>query len=67
MDRLISELPFFNPEHRKLAQTVAQFVSAEIEPRAADVDVRAIVLHRGEDLIDELIETLDLRRRLGER
>jgi len=36
MDRLISELPFFNPEHRKLAQSVAQFVSAEIEPRAAN-------------------------------
>ena len=36
MDRLISELPFFNPEHRNLAQSVAQFVSAEVEPRAAD-------------------------------
>ena len=36
MDRLISELPFFNPEHRELAQSVAQFVAAEIEPRAAD-------------------------------
>ena len=36
MDRLISELPFFNPEHRNLAQSVAQFVSAEIEPRAAE-------------------------------
>ena len=40
MDRLISEIPFFNPEHRNLAQSVAQFVSAEIEPRAAaEVDV----------------------------
>src|SRR4029434_4941498 len=38
MDRLISELPFFNPEHRHLAQSVAQFVSAEIEPRAANED-----------------------------
>ena len=36
MDRLISEVPFFTPEHRNLAQSVAQFVSAEIEPRAAD-------------------------------
>ena len=36
MDRLISELPFFTPEHRNLAQSVAQFVQQEIEPRAAD-------------------------------
>ena len=35
MDRLISQLPFFTPEHRSLAQSVAQFVAAEIEPRAA--------------------------------
>jgi len=35
MDRLISQLPFFTPEHRNLAQTVAQFVAHEIEPRAA--------------------------------
>lgn len=35
MDRLISQLPFFTPEHRNLAQTVAQFVAQEIEPRAA--------------------------------
>jgi len=35
MDRLISQLPFFTPEHRDLAQSVAQFVAAEIEPRAA--------------------------------
>jgi len=35
MDPLISELPFFTPEHRNLAQTVAQFVQQEIEPRAA--------------------------------
>ena len=44
MDRLISELPFFTPEHRSLAQSAAQFVSAEIEPRAAgeeDVDTAA--------------------------
>jgi len=35
MDRLINQLPFFNPEHQNLAQTVAQFVADEIEPRAA--------------------------------
>ena len=35
MDRLIAQLPFFTPEHRNLAQTVAQFVAKEIEPRAA--------------------------------
>jgi acyl-CoA dehydrogenase len=35
MDRLIAQLPFFTPEHRNLAQTVAQFVAREIEPRAA--------------------------------
>jgi acyl-CoA dehydrogenase len=34
MDRLISQLPFFTPEHRTLAQSVAQFVAQEIEPRA---------------------------------
>jgi acyl-CoA dehydrogenase len=38
MDRLISQLPFFTPEHRNLAQSVAQFVQQEIEPRAADGD-----------------------------
>jgi acyl-CoA dehydrogenase len=35
MDRLISQLPFFTSEHRSLAQSVAQFVAQEIEPRAA--------------------------------
>jgi acyl-CoA dehydrogenase len=35
MDRLISQLPFFTEEHRDLAQSVAQFVGQEIEPRAA--------------------------------
>jgi acyl-CoA dehydrogenase len=38
MDRLISQLPFFTPEHRNLAQSVAQFVQQEIEPRAAFED-----------------------------
>jgi len=38
MDRLISQLPFFTPEHRNLAQSVAQFVKQEIEPRAAVED-----------------------------
>jgi len=35
MDRLISQLPFFTEAHRDLAQSVAQFVAQEIEPRAA--------------------------------
>src|SRR4029079_13754284 len=34
-DHLISQLPFFTKEHRNLAQSVAQFVAQEIEPRAA--------------------------------
>ena len=38
MDRLISQLPFFTDEHRELAQSVAQFVAQEIEPRAAAED-----------------------------
>ena len=36
MDRLISQLPFFTPDHHNLAETVSQFVQQEIEPRAAD-------------------------------
>ncbi len=36
MDRLITELPFFTPEHHSLAQSVARFVAQEIEPRADD-------------------------------
>jgi acyl-CoA dehydrogenase len=36
MDRLITELPFFTPEHRSLVQSVEQFVAREIEPRAAE-------------------------------
>jgi acyl-CoA dehydrogenase len=38
MDRLISQLPFFTEEHRNLAQSVAQFVAQEIEPRASIED-----------------------------
>jgi acyl-CoA dehydrogenase len=38
MDRLVSQLPFFTSEHRSLAQSVAQFVQQEIEPRAGDED-----------------------------
>src|SRR5215203_6207909 len=38
MDRLIAQLPFFTPEHRNLAQSVAQFVRQEIEPRATVED-----------------------------
>ena len=36
MDRLITELPFFTPEHRNFVQSVEEFVAQEIEPRAAD-------------------------------
>ena len=36
MDRLITELPFFTPEHRDLAQSVAHLVEQEVEPRAAN-------------------------------
>ena len=38
MDSLISQLPFFTPEHRNLAQNVAHFVAQEIEPRAGSED-----------------------------
>ena len=38
MDRLISQLPFFTPEHRNLAQSVAELVAHEIEPRASVED-----------------------------
>src|SRR5687767_15905816 len=41
MDRLISQLPFFDPEHRTLAQSVATFAEQEVEPHAGvedDVD-----------------------------
>ena len=42
MDSLIAEIPFFNPEHQNLAQTVAQFVGQEIEPRVgSEEDVEA--------------------------
>jgi acyl-CoA dehydrogenase len=44
MDRLIEQLPFFTPEHRNLATSIATFVQREIEPRAADerdADARA--------------------------
>ena len=46
MDPLINQLPFFNPEHQNLAQTVAQFVADEIEPRAAgEEDVEGAARH----------------------
>jgi len=45
MDHLV-QLPFFNPEHQNLAQTVAQFVADEIEPRAAsEEDVEGAARH----------------------
>jgi acyl-CoA dehydrogenase len=36
MDAIIDKLPFFTPEHRNLAQSIAQFVKTEIEPHAID-------------------------------
>jgi acyl-CoA dehydrogenase len=43
MDQLINQLPFFSPEHRNLAQSVVQFVSQEIEPRAgSEEDVEGL-------------------------
>jgi acyl-CoA dehydrogenase len=36
MDRLIDQLPFFTPEHRNLAISVANFVGREIEPRTIE-------------------------------
>jgi acyl-CoA dehydrogenase len=45
MDRLINQLPFFTPEHRNLAQSVAQFVQQEIEPRASfEEDVEGLAI-----------------------
>jgi acyl-CoA dehydrogenase len=38
MEHLISQLPFFTPKHRNLAQNVAHFVAQEIEPRAGSED-----------------------------
>jgi acyl-CoA dehydrogenase len=40
------ELPFFNDEHRNLAQVVAQFAAREIEPHAAvEDDVEGLARH----------------------
>jgi acyl-CoA dehydrogenase len=36
MDQFVAQLPFFTPEHRNLAQSVAKFVEVEIEPHAID-------------------------------
>jgi len=55
MDRLISQLPFFTEEHRNLAQSVAQFVAQEIEPRAA----------REEDIEDLARDFVHLLARAG--
>jgi len=44
MDPLVEQLPFFNPEHRNLWQTLTNFVAEHIEPQAKDerdVDERA--------------------------
>jgi acyl-CoA dehydrogenase len=38
MDHLVAQLPFFEPQHRNLAQTVATFVDQEIEPHAGAED-----------------------------
>jgi alkylation response protein AidB-like acyl-CoA dehydrogenase len=40
------ELPFFTPEHRDLAQSVAQFAAREIEPHAGvEEDVEGLARH----------------------
>lgn len=44
MDTFFDSLPFFTPEHRKLAANISALVEQEIEPRASeeiDVDERA--------------------------
>src|SRR5690348_1616919 len=59
MDQLIAQLPFFNPEHRSLANSVATFVEQEIEPHAGvedDVDGLArhfvnVLAQGGQDLL----------------
>jgi acyl-CoA dehydrogenase len=44
MDSLISQLPFFTPEHHNLAHSVTQFVEREVEPRASsEGDVESLV------------------------
>lgn len=46
MDKLLTQLPFFDPEHRNLAQTVAAFVEKEIEPHACvEDDVDGLAKH----------------------
>lgn len=46
MDNLLAQLPFFTPEHRSLAQTVATFVEREIEPHAGvEEDVDGLAKH----------------------
>ena len=45
MDLLIEQTPFFTPEQRNLAASIAGFVQREVEPRAADerdVDARSV-------------------------
>lgn len=45
MDHFIEQTPFFTPEHRNLATSIAGFVQREVEPRAADerdVDARTL-------------------------
>src|SRR5918992_26117 len=46
MDQLVAQLPFFNPEHRSLAQSVTTFVEQEIEPHAGvEDDVDGLAKH----------------------
>jgi len=43
---MIESLPFFTPEHRKLAKDVDEFVRREVEPRAsAEDDVEGLARH----------------------
>jgi len=46
MDQLLAQLPFFNPAHHSLAQSVATFVEQEIEPHAGiEDDVDGLARH----------------------
>lgn len=46
MDSFLDQLPFLDPDHRNLAQTVATFVEREIEPHAGvEDDVDGLAKH----------------------
>ena len=67
MDNFIEQTPFFTPEHRNLAASIAGFVRREVEPRAADeseVDARAVEyvkLLAAAGLLDYVVPTPETR------